>query len=516
MTRTLAKRLWLTATLLAALGQPVALAEPPGPPPSRAEIVRDVLRRHWSVVTGDIRPPPLLIDLEAIGRDPELVQPGAAEASVLFNRLVAQGPVLVTTATGTVRPAAVPTRDLGAVREWLDGLPALAISRCQDVPPLSHPAVAARIADDLAGQLAIRRPKLRYLSLVAMKNRCAAAFPESAAAIRALIARMALAAVEVVPARLDASGALWRLDLDEMKLTAAQWDNFASYDPYQTMAVAGDALTSTQATGTRHAVIRADALAASLFGDAPAAGPLKDLLGFYREPLDADASAAELGMAGDTFRKGLFTAPMQRMQSLLVQPISRARFDDWYPSLAARLLGTQRALPPRDKRPAIHRDRRPLGLTPELQIVTEQTALSSGDLMSFAISSTVDCALEIIDVDPLGRATLLFPNDFQRDGRLKAGTRLELPGATAPYQLRLNRVGAETVIALCYAPGSRRERSYSEYVRQRFLDLGEWRTYQANDPGPPPRGRAATRPAAKAPAAPPRLLARAAFRIEVR
>jgi hypothetical protein len=51
-----------------------------------------------------------------------------------------------------------------------------------------------------------------------------------------------------------------------------------------------------------------------------------------------------------------------------------------------------------------------------------------------AIESNVDCYITIVDVDPEGRVTVLFPNDYQNsaflpDGRLQARTRARVPDA---------------------------------------------------------------------------------------
>jgi hypothetical protein len=85
----------------------------------------------------------------------------------------------------------------------------------------------------------------------------------------------------------------------------------------------------------------------------------------------------------------------------------------------------------------------------------------------------------LIDVDRDRRAVVLFPNDAETDNLIAPGVTVRIPGAAAPYQLRFDRAGPETLIAVC----QRRTRqpvgiSY-DYEKQRFAVLGDWGTFLA-------------------------------------
>jgi len=60
-----------------------------------------------------------------------------------------------------------------------------------------------------------------------------------------------------------------------------------------------------------------------------------------------------------------------------------------------------------------------------------------------------DCFLQVTDIDEKGEGTVLFPNKFVQDNRIKANVAIQMPPPGAAFQYRLKDKGAETVTAVC-------------------------------------------------------------------
>jgi uncharacterized protein DUF4384 len=104
------------------------------------------------------------------------------------------------------------------------------------------------------------------------------------------------------------------------------------------------------------------------------------------------------------------------------------------------------------------------------------------------VSASVACHLTLIDVDRDGRAVVLFPNDAETDNLIAPGVTMRVPGAAAPYQLRFDRAGPETLIAICQRRTRQPAGIAFDYEKQRFAVLGDWQTFlraaaqKENDP----------------------------------
>lgn len=504
---------WIVMVAAVVAGLMVATA--PASAQSRSEVVSGVLERYVSVLrrSGLAEGGDAAKLVRTLADDLDWVQPGDADGSPLYNLLVAA-------------PSPPPPTEIEAIRDWINDLAVVPVRRCArgGDKPLTPEAVSALVASDLEARPATGRRQLRYLSLVALANRCAVSKDEADGAIQALLLRLAPAAPSATAERVGGQAPLWRVDLDAMKLTPAAWEALAEADRYALALSSGPAVAVARATGSARAIVRGDALAAAVTGPEPARriatgplpplqGPLQKLVDAYALPLDAEAAAAELGVPAAALRRALFAGRSGRERQLLARRISRERFLAWYPRIVATVLGVPVA-GPADPRPAsLTGAAEPAEPAAVLTLVAERTEMATGDLVTVSVKSDRTCDLEVVDVDPTGRATLLFPNDFQRDGRLSAHARLDLPGGNAPYQFRMDRVGTETIVAHCYVPGSRRVRSEHEFVRQRFLDLGSWRDTRALSQLSPARTTNSKTPPKPAPS---RLLARAALRLLVK
>ena len=100
-----------------------------------------------------------------------------------------------------------------------------------------------------------------------------------------------------------------------------------------------------------------------------------------------------------------------------------------------------------------------------------------GDLIALHAEADNDCFLTLISIDPAGKATVLFPNDFETDNLITAGKTVRVPGAEAPYQLRVKEAGSETLLAQCSTSPVPPSGIEHDFERQRFTVLGNWENF---------------------------------------
>lgn len=172
-----------------------------------------------------------------------------------------------------------------------------------------------------------------------------------------------------------------------------------------------------------------------------------------------------------------------------------------------------------------------------LALWTNQVAYNRGDLLTVYAQSSAPCHLTLISVNSTGKATVLFPSEFDPENLIRPETPFSLPDGKAQYQFRLKDTGVETIIGRCQTAAKFPAGIEPDYERQRFTVLGNYENFlrtsfsldsemartRANDRARPAR-TPAPRDAAPAPreagkdAKPetkPDLIARAAVRITV-
>ncbi len=122
---------------------------------------------------------------------------------------------------------------------------------------------------------------------------------------------------------------------------------------------------------------------------------------------------------------------------------------------------------------------RPSGLPAQLDLalVADQPHYVVGDIAHFSIRPSFDCNLTLISINPAGKATVIFPNDFEPDNALKAGQVLRVPSESSAYRLRLNQPGNERMVAVCTAQSRTADGIQQNYEQQRFTALGDWRNF---------------------------------------
>lgn len=100
-----------------------------------------------------------------------------------------------------------------------------------------------------------------------------------------------------------------------------------------------------------------------------------------------------------------------------------------------------------------------------------------GQAVTLEARSGAACYLTLINVEPDGVATVLFPNDFQRDNLVAAGGVVTVPPKAEPFTLRLDQPGPERFVAICSASQAPVDGIRHDFDRQRFTVLGDWSQY---------------------------------------
>jgi Domain of unknown function (DUF4384) len=169
----------------------------------------------------------------------------------------------------------------------------------------------------------------------------------------------------------------------------------------------------------------------------------------YEDDVDGTLAAAELGLTKDEFSKAANDSdkrlkPMLRRLEQSLVP--RDQFEAAFKALAKDITDDSplevATLNDKDitAKPA-HRG--------GLSITSDRNSYQRGDTPVFTIFSDNDCFLTVTSVDEKGAGTVLFPNKFQLDNRIRANTELQFPAADAPFRYRMKDKGFETVIGVC-------------------------------------------------------------------
>jgi hypothetical protein len=113
----------------------------------------------------------------------------------------------------------------------------------------------------------------------------------------------------------------------------------------------------------------------------------------------------------------------------------------------------------------------------DLVLWSDRDRYKPGDLVRFGARVSADCNLTLISLDTVGRATVLFPNEFEQTNLVTAGRDIAIPGSGAPYQLRAKDRGRETLVGICATAQKLPEGINPDYERQRFTMLGSWANF---------------------------------------
>ncbi|MET0276884.1 MAG: DUF4384 domain-containing protein [Pseudorhodoplanes sp.] len=84
-----------------------------------------------------------------------------------------------------------------------------------------------------------------------------------------------------------------------------------------------------------------------------------------------------------------------------------------------------------------------------LSLISDKDVYKVGDTPVFTVIAKKTCFLTLVNLDDKGTATVLLPNKFQQDNRVKAGQEIQFPAQKSPFIFRMQDKGFEQVIATC-------------------------------------------------------------------
>lgn len=192
----------------------------------------------------------------------------------------------------------------------------------------------------------------------------------------------------------------------------------------------------------------------------------------YRGASDLKSVAAQAGIPRDSLLKTLSAAkgPAAALARRLQQGVlPRPELD----RLFALLDGKDKPQAPKGSGGFLRDVKSEIGLS----VWIDKLVPSAGDLVTIRSEADTDCYLTLISIDSQGKATVLFPNDFQRDNIVYANNTFSIPGPDAPYQLRFKADGTETLIGRCSTSPVPPTGIEHDFVRQRFTVLGNWENF---------------------------------------
>lgn len=115
-----------------------------------------------------------------------------------------------------------------------------------------------------------------------------------------------------------------------------------------------------------------------------------------------------------------------------------------------------------------------------LHLWPDKISYNRDDRIVLNVSAAQPCYLTLVNIDPAGHATVLFPNEFTRENLLKANEVKRLPAADALYFFRLQRPGTESFVAICEAEEPVPAGMRPDFTRMNFTELGDWETFLDN------------------------------------
>ena len=192
----------------------------------------------------------------------------------------------------------------------------------------------------------------------------------------------------------------------------------------------------------------------------------------YEDDLDITLAASELGLekaelkdeAGDVDQK--FRPLMRRLAQ---GAIPRDQWEKSFIELAPEVTDLEvvkiaGATPQKQLA-------KPIGNKDDLSLTSDQDSYKVGDAPVFTIVAPRDCFLTLTDIDERGEGTVLLPNSFQQDNKVRAGVPVRFPGPGAPFQFRMKDKGVETVTAVCAVQAAGGDRIQHDFKKEQFTPV---------------------------------------------
>lgn len=204
--------------------------------------------------------------------------------------------------------------------------------------------------------------------------------------------------------------------------------------------------------------------------------PVTALGAHYERDVTLTALAAELGVPTSQLRElagKTMGAAGDVIDSIVHGPVPRASVEAAAMQLAAAVRPgvVPPIAQPRASEPAA------ADVAPRLVLKTGPVSLKVGDVLRVTARATESCYLTLINVDRNGRGTVVFPNDFEQNNFIEAGKEIRVPADGAPYLFRLRESGRETVVGVCQTVNKSFAGIKHDFERQRFTELGDYKTF---------------------------------------
>ncbi|MFO1185786.1 MAG: DUF4384 domain-containing protein [Bauldia sp.] len=201
----------------------------------------------------------------------------------------------------------------------------------------------------------------------------------------------------------------------------------------------------------------------------------------YENDVDLTYAAADFGMTADEFIKAIQQGNAPRLLRRLAQqePVPRDVFEAQFRAALETVSFNSTAmdfskLSVGPKIVVAKPNDRPVEVAKnfDIAVTSDRFDYRVNDTPVFTVSTSRECYLTLIDVDPKNVATVIFPNRFQQDNRIFPGRDIVLPPAGAGYRYRLDAPGFETVIAICSTDSKPVENIQYNFNQNAFTDIG--------------------------------------------
>jgi hypothetical protein len=173
----------------------------------------------------------------------------------------------------------------------------------------------------------------------------------------------------------------------------------------------------------------------------------------YEGNVDLVAAAAELGLSVDQFRDGATGSDTKALKTLVRRlaqksAVPRDQFEANYIELA-KAITDQEEIKVVGAAAGAKTEIAKVEKSTDLTLSAEKAGYRQNENLVLSALSPKDCFLTVTSVDEKGVGTVLFPNKFVQDNRIKANAEVLLPPRGATFVYRLQDKGSETVTAVC-------------------------------------------------------------------
>lgn len=411
------------------------------------------------------------LDLDALAEDPRLVTPHRPDGSRIYQRLLAAQ----TLRDGDAAPAPT-SAEVEAVRDWIEGLP-VRDEACRGRDLLTPIRADALIDAWMEKVGVVEAADTRVLSLVHLANACAAPqrLKEAREAAGVLLAALARRREPLEVETLGEESAILAAHLSEIALLPAEWARLTAPAPRSVgvAAVPADWLAARVLSRPKDASGNVDPAFDVQF-DAAGQRAVAKLARSWDQDVDLVRAAAERAVPPRVLAQTLAGVGgdfLTLARRLMHGTLTRAAWT----SLSLALDGAA-------KPGSVVNDLSVPDTGIDVLLWTDQPFYRPRDLVTINVSVSKACHLTLIDVDQDGKATVLFPNELEQDNLVAPGVILTVPSRDAGFQLRFERSGEESIVAICQRKSRNPDGIAYDYERQRFAFLGDWRTFLRTAP----------------------------------